>query len=320
MKLKKIEILFHVSMEYTEPDHSHTYEMTTTTPQTATEYGLSRMDDAEYEHQYRNTAAVAALDVGTPRPGGTSDTDATATATATATARAIQVWSFSQAAKQHAADVKQRRSPKSRTVYRMGVNTRVKNAFEQLKKKLDETREVHNLTPHLSENDFKLLKQGIENFRVKIIMDDSITFEELAQMRDANRIELTKANIQLQAAYGQYGPCSSAYIETRSKHADMMEWDSALTAELIRVRQTKGSTPSQQAQISPNDSGVALRNIIAPATIRCKFTSLHNLTMRIRHELVAFLTADARVNDRVEVVKQIKEACIAAAAAKKMKQ
>jgi hypothetical protein len=320
MKLKKIEILFHVSMEYTEPDHSHTYEMTTTTPQTATEYGLSRMDDAEYEHQYRNTAAVAALDVGTPRPGGTSDTDATATATATATARAIQVWSFSQAAKQHAADVKQRRSPKSRTVYRMGVNTRVKNAFEQLKKKLDETREVHNLTPHLSENDFKLLKQGIENFRVKIIMDDSITFEELAQMRDANRIELTKANIQLQAAYGQYGPCSSAYIETRSKHADMMEWDSALTAELIRVRQTKGSTPSQQAQISPNDSGVALRNIIAPATIRCKFTSLHNLTMRIRNELVAFLTADARVNDRVEVVKQIKEACIAAAAAKKMKQ
>jgi len=319
MKLKKIEILFHVSMEYTEPDHSHTYEMTTTTPQTATEYGLCRMDDAEYEDQYRNTATVAALDVGTPRPG-TSVADNEAAAACAATARAIHVWSFSQAAKQHAADVKQRRSPKSRTVYRMGVNTRVKNAFEQLKKKLDETREVHNLTPHLSENDFKLLKQGIENFRVKIIMDDSITFEELAQMRDANRIELTKANIQLQAAYGQYGPCSSAYIETRSKHADMMEWDSALTAELIRVRQTKGSTPSQQAQISPNDSGVALRNIIAPATIRCKFTSLHNLTMRIRHELVAFLTADARVNDRVEVVKQIKEACIAAAAAKKMKQ
>lgn len=291
---------------------------TTTTPQTAaaaTEYGLSRMDDAEYEDQYRNTAAVAALDVGTPRPGGTSDADAAATA------RAIQVWSFSQSAKQHAVEMKRRRSPKSRTIYRMGVNTRVKNAFEQLKKKLDETREVHNLTPHLSEDDFKLLKQGIENFRVKIIMDDSITFDELTQMRDANRNEMSKTHTELQAAYGEHGNSSSAYIETRSKHADMMEWDSALTAEIIRVRQTRpAGVPSQHAQISPNDSGVALRNIIAPATIRCKFTSLHNLTMRIRQELVAFLTADARVNDRVEVVKQIKEACIAAAAAKKMKQ
>ena len=298
---------------------------TTNTFNTTAEYGLPRMDDAEYEDQYKNTAAVAALDVGTPRPGtsGADNNNEAAEshhAAAAAAARAIHVWSFSQSAKQHAVDVKRRRSPKSRTIYRMGVNTRVKNAFEQLKKKLDETREVHNLTPHLSEQDFKLLKQGIENFRVKIIMDDSITFEELAQMRDANRTEMSKIHRELQTAYGEHGPSSSFYIDTRSKHADLMEWDSALTAEIIRVRQTKGSTPSQQAQISQTDSGLALRNIIAAATIRCKFTSLHNLTMRIRQELVAFLTADARVNDRVEVVKQIKEACIAAAAAKKMKQ
>jgi len=291
---------------------------TTTTPQTAAEYGLSRMDDAEYEDQYRNTAAVAALDVGTPRPG-TSGADNEVAAHAAVTARATHVWSFSQAAKQHAVDVKRHRSPKSRTIYRMGANTRVKNAFEQLKKKLDETGEVHNSTPHLSEQDFKLLKQGIENFRVKIIMDDSITIDELIQMRDANRNEMSTTQTEIQASYSQHGP-SSSYIETKGKYADLMEWDSALTAEIIRVRQTKGTSPSQHAQISQTDSGIALRNIIASSTIRGKFTSLHILTTRIRQELVAFITADARVNDRVEVVKQIKEACIAAAAAKKMKQ
>ena len=292
---------------------------TTTTFNTTAEYGLSRMDDAEYEDQYKNTAAVAALDVGTPRPG-TSGADNESAAHAAAAARATHVWSFSQAAKQHAVDVKRRRSPKSRTIYRMGANTRVKNAFEQLKKKLDETGEVNNLTPHLSEQDFKLLKQGIENFRVKIIMDDSITIDELTQMRDANRNEMSTIQTEIQAAYSQHGPSSSSYIETKGKYADLMEWDSALTAEIIRVRQTKGTSPSQHAQISQTDSGIALRNIIASSTIRGKFTSLHILTMRIRQELVAFITADARVNDRVEVVKQIKEACIAAAAAKKMKQ
>jgi len=291
---------------------------TTTIPNTA-EYGLSRMDDAEYEAEYAETAA--ALDVGTPRPrtSGADNNDEAAAHHATATARAIHVWSFSQAAKQHAVAVKRRRSPKSRTIYRMGANTRVKNAFEQLKKKLDETGEADNLTPHLSEQDFKLLKQGIENFRVKIIMDDSITFEELTQMRDANRNEMSTIQTEIQAAYNQHGP-SPSYFETRNKYSDLMDWDSALTGEIIRVRQTKGTSPSQHAQISQTDSGIALRNIVAPSTIRSKFTSLHILTTRIRHELVAFITADARVNDRVEVVKQIKEACIAAAAAKKMKQ
>ena len=259
------------------------------------------MDDAEYEETFS-----LEMTAGTPRPR-TSDADIKIATTE----KEFANWSFSQAAKQHAADVKRRRSPKSRTVYRMGVNTLVKNAFEQLKKKLDETREVHQLTPHLSEDDFKLLKQGIENFRVKILMDDSITLEELTQMRDANRNELSKTQNELQTVYGQYGPCHPSYIQARSKNADLLEWDSSLTAEIIRVRQSNGSTPSQHAQISPN-AGVALRNILAPHTIRNKFTSLNNLTKRVRQELVAFLTADARVNDRVEVVNQIKESCIAA--------
>lgn len=280
--------------------------MTTTGQQnntaTATTGGLSRMDDAEYEETFSLELEHAdAAAAGTPRPG-TSDADIKTAIKE----KELAIWSFSQAAKQHAADVKRRRSPKSRTVYRMGANTLVKNAIQHLKKKLDETREVHQSTPHLSEQDFKLLKQGIENFRVKIVMDDSITFEELAQMREANRIELMKMQIELQAACGQ------SYLEAKSKNAELLGWDTALTAEIIRVRQTKGTTPSQHAQISPNDSGVALSNILDPHTIHRKFTSLHNLTKQVRQELITFLTSDTRANDRVEVVKQIKEACIAA--------
>ena len=266
------------------------------------------MDDAEYEETFSLELEHAdAAAAGTPRPG-TSDADIKTAIKE----KELAIWSFSEAAKQHAADVKRRRSPKSRTVYRMGANTLVKNAIQHLKKKLDETREVHQSTPHLSEQDFKLLKQGIENFRVKIVMDDSITFEELAQMREANRIELMKMQIELQAAAGQYGQSHPSYIQAKSRNADLLGWDNALTAEIIRVRQTKGTTPSQHAQISPNDSGVALSNILDPHTIHRKFTSLHNLTKQVRQELITFLTSDTRANDRVEVVKQIKEACIAA--------
>jgi hypothetical protein len=290
--------------------------MTTTNQQinTATTGGLSRMDDAEYEETFSLEHADAAA-AGTPRPG-TSDADIETAIKG----KNLAVWSFSQAAKQHAADVKRRRSPKSRTVYRMGANTLVKNAIQHLKKKLDETLEVHQSTPHLSEQDFNILKQGIENFRVKIIMDDSITLEELARMREANRAELTKMQFELQTTYGQYSMCHPTYIQAKNKNADLLGWDNALTAEIIRVRQTKGATPSQHAQISPNDSGVALSNILDPHTIHSKFTSLHSLTKQIRQELIVFLTSDTRVSDRVEVVKQIKEACIAARAARKAKE
>jgi len=277
--------------------------------------GLPRMDDAEYEETFSLEYYDAAAAAGTPRPGTSEDDIETAIKK-----KELAIWSFSQAAKQHAADIKRRRTPKSRTVYRMGANTLVKNAIQHLKKKLDETREVHQLTPYLSEDDFKLLKQGIENFRVKIMMDDSITIEELTQMRNANRTELTKTQIELQAAYKQYGQHHPSYIQEKTKNADLMCWDSSLTAEIIRVRQTKGTTPSQHAQISPNDSGVALSKILTPHTIRSKFISLHNLTKQIRQELIAFLTSDSRVNDRVDVVEQIKEACIAARAARKAKE
>ena len=277
--------------------------------------GLPRMDDAEYEETFSLEYYDAAAAAGTPRPGISEDDIETAIKK-----KELAIWSFSQAAKQHAVAVKRRRSPKSRTVYRMGANTLVKNAIEQLKKKLNESREVHQLTPHLSEQDFRLLKEGIENFRVKIIMDDSITIEELTQMRDANRNEISKAQNNLQSVYLQYGSSfHPSYIQVKSKHADLLGWDSSLTAEIIRVRQTKGVTPSQHAQISSN-AGRTLSNILAPQTIRRKFTSLDQLTKRIRQELVEFLSADARVNDRVEVVKQIKEACIAARAAKKEKE
>jgi hypothetical protein len=279
--------------------------------------GLPRMtDDAEYEATF-SSLLLEVEGSGTPRPGTSAAAD-------TAASRAIQTWSFTQEANQHAAEMKRRRSPKSRTVYRMGTNTHVKKAFEQLKKKLDdETRRGGNgngndqqqmtlLTPHLSDEEFKILKQGIENFRVKIIMDDSITLDELILMRDTNRIELSKTQAELQKTYIKNGPYDSSYIQTRDKQSDLMLWDGALNAEIIRVRQMSPTgVPSQHARISSN-AGVALRDILDPHTIRGKFTSLNNLTKRVRQDLVAFLTSDGRANDRVKVVKQIKEACIVA--------
>ncbi|MBM4075389.1 MAG: hypothetical protein FJ267_07075 [Planctomycetes bacterium] len=278
--------------------------------------GLPRMtDDAEYEATFSSLLLEVEGSGSTPRPGTSAAAD-------TAASRAIQTWSFTQEANQHAVEMKRRRSPKSRTVYRMGANTHVKKAFEQLKKKLDDEKtrnkgNIQHLTPHLSEEEFKILKQGIENFRVKIIMDDSITFNELIQMRDTNRIELSKTQAELQKTYIQNGPYDSSYIQTRDKQTDLMLWDSALNAEIIRVRQMSPTgVPSQHAQISSN-AGVALRDILDPHTTRGKFTSLNNLTKRVRQDLVAFLTSDGRANDRVKVVKQIKEACIVARAAVK---
>jgi len=307
---------FSMFLRNTQTSNKKRQKMTTTTTTTTTEFGITRMnDDAEYEAIFSSSSSSSIEAAGTPRPktydNANNNEDAAA---AYAAARATFMWSFSQAAKQHAADTKRRRTPNSRTIYRMGANARVKKAFELLKKKLDDTRELHELTPHLSEEDFKLLKQGIENFRVKIIVDDSVTLDELRQMREANGIEMTKTNIAIQTSFAQYGHHDNAsYIEAKDKYGDQMDWNSALTAEINRVQQTKpAGVPSQHARISPNDSGRTLRNILAASTIRRKFISLNNLTMRIRQELVVFLSDDARANDRVEVVKQIKEACIAA--------
>lgn len=286
---------------------------TTTTIRNIEEINPTRMDDAEYEDIYN-------IVVGTPRPG-TSDADNQAAAHAAATAKAIHVWSFSQAAKQHAADVKQRRSPKSRTIYRMGVNTHVKKALEILKKKLDDTRVVHQLTPRITEEEFNMLKQGIENFRVKIVVDDSVTLDELREMRQKNSIEMEKAAFETQTAFiTHHDYCHPSYTTAKERHGDLMIWNSVLSDELRRNQQAcPTGVPSQHAQISPNDSGVTLRNILSAATIRRKFISINSLTMTIRQELVTFLSDDARANDRDKVVNQIK-ACILAKKQKSSKK
>jgi len=276
---------------------------TTTIHNNEEEFNPTRMDDAEYED-------IHSIVVGTPRPG-TSDDDNQAAAYAAA--KAIHMWSFSQAAKQHAADVKRRRSPKSRTIYRMGANTRVKNALELLKKKLDDAIIVHQLTPRITEEEFNMLKQGIENFRVKIIVDDSVTMDELREMRQKNSIEMEKASFETQTAFTQHHDfCHPSYIGAKERHGDLMMWNSVLSEEIRRNQQAcPTGVPSQHAQISPNDTGLALRNILSASTIRRKFISINSLTAAIRQELVTFLSDDARANDRDEVVNQIK-ACIMA--------
>jgi pyruvate/oxaloacetate carboxyltransferase len=241
------------------------------------------------------------------------------------------MWSFSQAAARYAAENKRRISAKTRNDYRMGANSRVNRAFQDLETKLL----TSPTTTTMSVADFKLLKQAIENFRVRIIVHDSITLGELKEQRTqaANEIDsivtaissiahtTTTPTAEADAAY------TTAYAELiqtyREKEYDLVDWCNALSGEIRRIepygysfKEPAAAVPSQHVQID-RASGRTLRNILTPQTIRRKFISLHKLTQTIRIELLQFLLEDSRSNDRAEVVRQIKQSCLAA---KKQKQ
>ncbi len=284
------------------------------------------MSDNEYETEYQ--------EYGTPRPTtssskttGRDDDDHHDDNTDTETKL---MWSFSQAAARYAAENKRRISAKTRNDYRMGVNSRVNRAFQELETKLQQQQ-----TSPMTTADFKLLKQAIENFRVRIIVHDSITLGELKEQRTqaANEIDsivtaissiahtTTTPTTEADAAY------TTAYAELiqtyREKEYDTIDWCNALSGEIRRIepygysfKEPAAAVPSQHVQID-RASGRTLRNILTPQTIRRKFISLHKLTQTIRIELLQFLLEDSRSNDRAEVVRQIKQSCLAA---KKQKQ
>ena len=125
--------------------------------------GLMRnTNDEEFEQEY----------AATPRP-----VEEGIHATATATATAAPMWEFSQAAKHAAAALKRRRSPNARTHYYLAASRQVKMAFDQLQQQIE--KKIEPMTPA----DFQLLKQAISNFRVKLNVHDSITFQELRILR-----------------------------------------------------------------------------------------------------------------------------------------
>lgn len=258
----------------------------------------------------------------TPRPGTSEDYKAAA---ASAAAFAIQQWRFSQCAKQHATEMKRRRSRTSRTFYRISASFRVKRAFDELQEKRT-----------MTDSDFNLLKQAINNFSVRLVVHDSNTFAELKQMCAEAELQEEAAAMETQNAFLEKrdsgsGDSEAKYLNAKNKYLDLKNWKEEL-AKYIRTIEPKPKfgyidiggglwkhttdsssppppcVPSQHAQIAQT-SGFALRNILTPETIRRRFISLNALTQKIREELAAFLTDESRSQDRAEVVKQIKESC-----------
>lgn len=291
-------------------------DMTTTTTANT---GLSRMTDDDYETEFSTMAT------GTPRPGMPTEV---ANKLQNEAARAV--WAFSQAAKQAAASIKRRRSPKSRTAYRMSASGRVRDAFNALEQKKE-----------MSTDDFQLLKETFGNFRVKLHVHDSKTLAELRLMQAAIKVQEDTAELATQAAFSDKAADAEVYINAKNKYLDLKIWNATLTKEIFTLepkpkyghlsgglfRNTPAETeppgvPSQHAQISQASTNT-LRTILTPETLRRTFISLKGLTEKIREEVTYFLMEDHRRKDRAEVVKQIKT-CImeskATAASKKHTQ
>jgi hypothetical protein len=218
--------------------------------------GISRMSDEDYS-----------LEFGTPRPCA-QDMDNTSMPIPIPIPR----WIFAEIAKNRAQETK--RHVVSRTEYRMAANKRVSNAFDALEKSCE-----------MIEADFRLLKNAIGNFNVRIRMFDSVTVNELVNMRMKAQLELADDR----------------------ENKELTQWINELSTEIRRVNSSRpAGVPSQQAQLM-RSSRSTLCNVLSPETAWRKFISLEKLTSAIRSDLIEFLTSEFRKHDRAEVVKQIKE-------------
>ena len=308
--------------------------MTTTETMNATTGGLPRLDDEDYEQEF---SAPPELATGTPRPGMNEEE---ADAVQEAAIRAM--WAFSQAAKQSASALKRRRSPKSRTFYRMAASRQVQGALNELQRRIETNPAI------MSKADFQLLMQAIANYRIRLIVHDSEKYEDLKKLREQTKIDEQAAELATHRAFVDKTCSDETYMNAKDKYLDLKAWGCELAKEIERIKPKNPypnllftSSPtnsandnkqqlalpadalpgvaSQHAQISPA-TGAHLRNILKPETIRRTFISLSALTNSIRNDVVEFLMDECRHKDRHEVVKQIKECCIAAAAASKQKK
>ena len=292
--------------------------------------GPSRMTDEDFEQEFSTTPTHPMIATGTPRPG-MDDEDAEIRQEAARRA----MWTFAQEAKQTAAESKRRGSIRSRTFYRMGTSKQVNIAFDALQ------QNIQNVIPELmSQDDFQLLKQAIGNFRIRLVVHDSKTIDELKQMQQQTKNDEEAAEIETQLAFGNKSVDEQTYLNAKDKFLKLRMWSTELAKEIRRIepkykpfnmggglyRHDFSKPPtdppgvaSQHAQIAPA-VGTHLRNILKPETIHRTFISLSTLTDTVRQEVAQFLTDECRQKDRLEVVKQIKESCIAAAAAAKKMQ
>jgi hypothetical protein len=288
--------------------------------------GLPRFDDEHYEAEF-STPTTQTMIIGTPRPGMDAE-DAAERQDAANQA----IWSFSQVAKNAAAATKRRRSVNSRTYYRMSASHHVKRAFDALQTEIQKNPQV------MSQEDFNLLKQAFGNRRIRLIVHDSKTFEELKKLQEQIKNEVQEAERVTRNEFMNQTGSDEAYISAKDRHQDLVQWNIELVKEIKRIQPkfkyssmggglfrhelNKPADPpgvaSQHAQIAPVH-GIVLRNILKPETIRRTFISLDTLTQNIRNDVVDFLRDEARHKDRHEVIRQIKESCIAAAKLKNKK-
>ena len=267
---------------------------------TAGEIGIGRMSDADYDMEY-----------GTPRPkGGEEGCGERVEPKIPAT---VPRWTFSEAAAASAAEMKRKRFPTSRTEYRMGSKL-VMKAFDELEAAIQRQGET------LSPSDFRMLKQAICRFRVRIIVNDSTTFVGLRAMQAKCAAELVEHTAMVQAL--AVSPPEFETIDAKvefiqrnwDKNADLVHWNTSLSTEITRLTRGGERVPTQHVQLE-RLSGITLRNILSPQTIRRKFISLSAIANAIRADVQLFLTNETRCKDRVTVVQQIKKSCAAAAAA-----
>lgn len=262
---------------------------------------LFRMSDTinfEEEYSTLNTLTTS----GTPRPRmNTEDISARQDAAVKA------IMTFSQAAKQYATANKRRRTQRTSTHYFMAVSFKVASAFDELQKQIEKYPSV------MSQDDFNILKQAIGNFRVKCNVHDNKTLDDLKKMLSETRKLEAQAELDIHNTLVNKSQGEPSYIDAKDRYLDLKTWGNELEKEIHTISIVKPggihSVPSQHAQISPA-TGILLRNILTPETIRRTFISLNTLTSKIRNEVVLFLTDAARHKDRHEVIKQIKECVI----------
>lgn len=278
-------------------------------------------DDSEYDREF-----------GTPRPrthphpqGGAGEdaaTDAAADAAAQTTTALLLLKEearksiaefrikFTQAANASAAAIKRRRSPHSRTFYNIAVSPHVKHAIDNLDKENDKIPERR-----LPKADIGLLARAIQNCRLRLIVHDSQSRDELKQQYTQTQKDEVEAEEVMKKAMSSSTTDVDGYLRAKDRHQDAKIWRMDISNELTRTepkynKQTgeldNAGVPSQHAQI-PAAAGLLLRNILSPETIRRRFISLETLTRQIRNDVAAFLSDVSRHNDRMEVIRQIKE-------------
>lgn len=256
------------------------------------------------------------MEYGTPRPKG--GVHHTSTHISTMVGEPFGPWTFTQTAAASAAESKRKRFPTSRTEYRMN-NKHVAKAFDEVQAKIRQCQQDGSATT-ITMDDFKLLKDAICDFRVGIIVHDSMTLSDLKTMQVKCAAELVEHTAKIQALAAS--PCPSELITIdakielmtiqNDKNNDLVNWKTTLSAEIYRLTYESGGNrvPSQHVQLA-SSTGIELRNILSPLTIRRRFISLDALTKAIRGDLVVFLTCPSRNKDRLTIVEQIKKQIIA---------